>query len=236
MQIDTILRAVQRGRTDLVCELFQRSGGPTATAEEAAELLRWCCYYGDTTACRLLVDQGQSLSVLGPDLGLNGAAFHGHWQLCRYLLESGASARFTDPETGETPLHSALTNEDRERYDLVVDVLLSAGADPNAATIPGRETGAFMRDAKTRGERPLHRAALFGRAATISKLIEAGADRELLDAQGESPLAWASWTRRPVEVLQLLLYGRHRIHPHYKPLRENLLGWPGAPGTDGLDG
>jgi ankyrin repeat protein len=165
---------------------------------------------------------------LGADLGLNGAAFHGHWQLCEFLIENGASVRFVDPTTAETPLHSALTNEDRLRYDLVVKVLLRAGADPNAVTNPGAPTGAFMRDARTRGETPLHRSALFGTPGTIGLLLDAGASREAQDAFGETPLAWASWARRPVEVLRALLYADHQIHPEHKPMRANLLGTPGG--------
>jgi hypothetical protein len=63
------------------------------------------------------------------------------------------------------------------RYDLVVSVLLAAGADPNAATLPGVPTGSFMRDCRTKGETPLHRAAAFGDAGTVLMLLDAGADR-----------------------------------------------------------
>ena len=215
------IRRIESGRTDLVCELTSDVLKQNGTA-----LLQWCSYYGDATACWVLLEAGRSLNELGPDLGVNAAAFHGHWQLCALLLERGASANYSDPTTGETPLHSALTNEDRMRYDLVVKVLISAGADPNAPTISGIPTGAFMRDAHTRGETPLHRCALFGGVDTIGLLLSAGARREARDAYGETPLAWASWARRPVEILRPLLYGDHRIHPEYRPMRANLLGTP----------
>jgi ankyrin repeat protein len=226
MDILSLVRRIESGRTDLVHALVTSSEAPSILREHGARLLISCSYYGDVTACRLLLAQGQSLSALGPDLGLNGAAFHGHWQLCEFLLESGANARYVDPETGETPLHSAVTNDDRQRYDLVVEVLLRAGADPNAATIPNVETGSFMRDCYTRGETPLHRAAVFGSAQTIEMLLAAGGDRERKDARGETPLGWASWARRPTEVLRPLLYGRHRIHAGNQPMRVNLLGKP----------
>jgi uncharacterized protein len=220
-----VFARIENGRTDLVHALLAPDAG-ALSAEQLANLLQWSSYYGDVTACRLLLSRGASLKTLGDDLGLNAAAFHGHWQLCEFLIEAGASARRADPTTGETPLHSVLSNEDRVRYDLAVEVLLAASADPNAATIPGVPTGAFMRDSVTRGETPLHRAALFGSVTTIRRLLDAGADRERLDAHGESPLAWASWARRPVEVLRLLIYGAHGIHPDYRPLRQNLLGKP----------
>lgn len=222
--VDALIRRVGQGRTDFVHLL-----DAGVIRERGAELLGWTAYFGDVTACRVLLASGVALNALGPDLGLNGAAFHGHWQLCEFLLENGASAKFVDPETGETPLHSALTNDDRLRYDLVVKVLLRAGVDANAATKPGVPTGAFMRDARTRGETPLHRAAAFGTPDTIALLLDAGASREAQDAFGESPLSWASWARRPVEVLRPLLYGEHRIHPKNKPMRANLLGTPDEP-------
>jgi uncharacterized protein len=221
-----LLRRVESGRTDTVHAIVSSTQAPEILQAHGMELLNWSSYFGDVTACRLLLAHGLSLTLLGPDLGLNGAAFHGHWQWCEFLLENGAPARYVDPETGETPLHSAVTNEDRDRYDLVVSALLRGGADPNAKTIPGVATGSFMRDCHTRGETPLHRAALFGGPRTIEMLLAKGADRERTDARGETPLAYASWARRPDEVLRLLLYGPHRIHKDHRSMRENLLGKP----------
>jgi ankyrin repeat protein len=227
MQTSALLQRIEDGRTDLVEPLLANPDARTVLLEHGARLLGWCSYFGDVTACRLLLKHGQVLTDLGPDLGLNGAAFHGHWQLCEVLLESGADPRYVDPATGETPLHSALANDDRLRYDLVVEVLLRAGADANAATLPGVETGSFMRDCRTRGETPLHRAAAFGTAGTIEMLLAAGADRERKDAHGDTPHAWASWARRPADVLRPLLYGSHHIRAGYQPMRANLLGKPG---------
>jgi len=92
-----------------------------------------------------------------------------------------------------------------------VRLLLDAGADPNARTIPGRETGAFMRDVRTRGETPLHRAAAFGDEAMIGLLLEKGADKTLHDANGDTPLSWASWHLRPGAILALLAHGPYAV-------------------------
>jgi uncharacterized protein len=221
MNTSLLIRRIKNGRTDLVRDMDGH-----ALRQNGEALLGWCAYFGDVSACRVLLGTGLSLDLLGPDLGLNAAAFHGHWQLTEFLIENGAAPRFVDPATGETPLHAALTNEDRVRYDLVVEILLRAGADPNAATRPGVPTDSLMRDARTRGETPLHRGALFGNGRTVALLLEAGASPEVRDAHGDTPLAWASWARRPVEVLRALLYGDHRIHPEHKPMRVNLLGRP----------
>lgn len=74
-----------------------------------------------------------------------------------------------------------------------------------------RETGAFMRDVRTKGETPLHRAAAFADSEAVRLLLDHGADKEAKDASGDTPLSWASWHLRPGEILQLLSYGAHRI-------------------------
>lgn len=158
---DPMLDRIANGRTDLVFD-FLASGQP-ATSRDAggASLISTCAYFGDVSAIRFLISQGERLESLGPNLGLGSAAFHGHWQLCELLLEQGADANGTDPATGETALHAALCTANRPGCGLAVKVLVAAGADPDRATTPGAETGGFMRDCRTRGETALHRAAAF---------------------------------------------------------------------------
>jgi ankyrin repeat protein len=83
---------------------------------------------------------------------------------------------------------------------------LAAGADPNRATRAAVETGSLIRDARTKGETPLHRAAAFANEAVIARLIAAGARLDAKDAAGDSPLSWASWHQRPDAILRLLSY------------------------------
>jgi ankyrin repeat protein len=224
------LSRIAAGRTDLIVEHIAAGGSARERDADGASLLSWCAYYGDVTALRNLLAAGESLQNLGPDLGLNAAAFHGHWRLCEFLLEQGASANHSMSDTGETPLHAALCSSDCIVYEPVVKVLLAAGANPNAATNPGVNTGSFMRDCRTRAESPLHRAAAFASLGTIRLLLEAGANVELADMHGDTPLSWASWYRRPPEVLRALCFGRHTIHSQYRGLRANLIGDPLLPG------
>lgn len=74
------------------------------------------------------------------------------------------------PDTGETPLQAALCTPHRLAHDLVLEVLLARGADPNRVTKASAETGCFMRDCSTRAESPLHCAAAFGTEQTIQLL------------------------------------------------------------------
>lgn len=129
------------------------------------------------------------------------------------------------PDTGETPLHAALSKGSLA-HDRVVKILLANGANPNSATKPGIETGAFMRDSRTRGETPLHRAAAFGSAESIQLLLDAGALKEAKDVNGDSPLAWASWHLRPDAVLRKLCYGNFSIRIARPTMEACLLGEP----------
>lgn len=210
------------GRTDLVFDWVAEGGDPEAADERGTPLIRWCAYYGDVSAIRFLVSQGVALTELGANFDLNGAAFHGHWRLCQYLIEQGADPNVPLAETGETPLHAAAPLPGAAG-PLVIAVLLAAGADPARATIPERETGSFMRDTRTKGETPLHRAAAFAGVETIERLIEAGASREARDAAGDTPLSWASWHRRPSATLRLLCFPPHALHP--------ASDWPGDHGA-----
>src|SRR5262249_20972655 len=162
---------------------------------------------GDVSAIRFLLSSGESLRSLGENLDLNGAVFHGHWQLCEFLIDNGADPNHPLPDTGEVPLHAALCKANRPIYDRIIEILLSNGPNPNVVTKPSAETDGFMRDCRTRAETPLHRAAAFGSEKSIQLLLDAGAKREARDMNGDTPLTWASWHLRPPVILRKLCYG-----------------------------
>ncbi len=220
-----MLERIAEGRTDLVFEFVAQGHPAGAKNSDGVSLIQWCAYYGDVSAIRFLLAHGESLQSLGDDLGLNGAAFHGHWRLCQFLLENGADANVREADTGETPLHAALSSH-RASQHLVAKVLLDAGADPNLPTNASAESGAFMRDCRTRQETPLHRAAAFATVETIQLLLDAGAKLDVKDANGDSPLSWASWHLRPDSILRKLLYDGFSIRPARRTMDEYLLGTP----------
>ena len=78
-----MMEKIVDGRTDLVFEYLAE--GHAATARDAAgvSLIQWCAYYGDVSAIKYLLANGESRSALAGEL--NAAAFHGHWRLTQFL-------------------------------------------------------------------------------------------------------------------------------------------------------
>lgn len=205
---------IAEGRTDLVID-FLSAGNPATVRDSAGvPLIAWCAYHGDVTAVRHLLDHGETLASLGPNFDLNGAVFHGYPKLVAFLIEQGADVNHPLPDTGEVPLHAALCKSARPEFDAIVKQLLDAGANPNVATNPNVETGSFMRDCRTKGETPLHRAAAFGSERAIDLLLAAKAVVDARDTNGDTPLSWASWHLRPRAILRKLTYGRYTVHPN----------------------
>ncbi len=220
-----MLDRIANGRTDLVFE-YVAGGRPATDADpRGTRLIQWCAHHGDVSAIRFLLANGEALGSLGANMDLNGAAFHGHWQLCQFLIEQGADVNFPLPDTAETPLHSALCKANRPVYDHVVAILLAHGADPGRVTRPAVVTDSFMRDCRTRGETPLHRAAAFGTERAVRLLLDAGAARDARDIHGDTPLTWASWHLRPAAILRLLCYADYSIHPNNHSTYDHGSGW-----------
>ncbi len=203
-----LLKRIANGRTDLVFDYVAAGNAATSADQGGVSLLQWCSYYGDVSAMKFLLTHGESLQSLGDLYHLHTAAFHGHSRLCEYLIEQGADVNKAVADTGESALHAAICTTNRHRHDAVVEVLLANGANPNSTTKPSVPTDHFMRDCRTKGETPLHRAAAFGTEATIQLLLDAGGRLDAKDMNGDSPLGWASWYARPRAIIRMLCYGR----------------------------
>lgn len=208
---EDIIRLISQGRTDLIINLLKLDNWKELLHEGPVRIIQWLVYYDDVTALKLLLDSGGDLSSIDIHEELANAAFFGHWKICDFLIKHGADVNYKITSTEETPLHNAFAKAGRPYYRCVVRLLLEHGADPNARTMPGKETGAFMRDVRTKGETPLHRAAAYGDTTSIQLLLDAGADKTIKDAHGDTPLSWASIHLRPGRILYLLQHGAHRV-------------------------
>jgi palmitoyltransferase len=204
MKSRKLKRAAANGDLDEVKRLVE-AGADVNSADEwgSGTLLTW---YPDVIAYLLAngADPNRQTNENGASV-LAGICYVGEIQCAKVLLEQGAA----DPnrgrlESGETPLHHAVLGDEPGRSELV-NLLLFHGADPNARTIPGVESANFWRDARTRGETPLHRAAAFASEEIIAFLLATGADPNIRDANGDSAVSWASWHQRPKSLVDMLL-------------------------------
>ncbi|KXK01455.1 MAG: ankyrin [Acidobacteria bacterium OLB17] len=206
MEKAELLDRIARGRTDLVFELLNRPDWNTLLNDGEVKPLQWFVYYNDTTAIKAVMTAGGGLSSIDIDRELGNASFFGHWKVVDFLISQGADINWSVPETGESPLHSALCKAGRPHFLYVVKLLVENGANINAKTIPDRPSGAFMRDVRTKGETPLHRAAAYADETMIRYMLDHGADKQARDAHGNSPLSWASEHLRPGSILHLLSF------------------------------
>ncbi|NNF35494.1 MAG: ankyrin repeat domain-containing protein [Saprospiraceae bacterium] len=211
MDSNEVMKFISGGRTDYIFNFLECEDWKERLFDGPVLLLQWLVYYNDTTAIRAILHAGGDLESIDINSELGNAAFFGHWKVCDLLINHGADPNAVIDKTGETPLHNALAKAGRPYFHYVVRLLLEKGAKPNVATIPGIETGAFMRDIRTCGETPLHRAAAYAGPETIKLMLDHGADKTIKDANGDTPLTWASRHLRPGKVLQLLAYGPHWI-------------------------
>ena len=218
--------AVNADRLDIVDALL-RAGAKAAAADRyGVTPLYLASLNGNADMIRRLLDAGVEPNAVDPggETALMTAARTGAPAALRVLLERGASIDAREPEFGQTALMIAV----REDQQQAIDILLEAGASPNAQTRKG-PTPAFVPPCKgtgcgsegvginrggvpDRGRRAevkggmtsLLYAARDGRVSAARRLVDAGADLELADANGIRPLLM-SLLNGKLEVASFLL-------------------------------
>ena len=135
---------------------------------------------GDLDKIKTITLQNEEIRQLSNNKGytaLHIAARQGHLDIVQYLLSQGIEVDLPD-RRGHTALHLAVWGE----HETVVDLLISQGANVNHNKGKGQPS-------------PLHVAARRGNTVIAEKLLKAGADVNLRDANRQNPIELARLKR-----------------------------------------
>jgi ankyrin repeat protein len=163
--LSPVLHALYNGKADLAERLLDAN--PALDVFDAAST-------GRTRGMEELLDGEPELARGWSADGftaLHYAAFFGQEEAARILLERGAEVEVVarNESIRVTPLHSAAAGS----HAAIVELLVEAGADPNAA-----QDGGFT---------PLHSAAQNDDRESAEALLAAGADPSLASDDGKTP-------------------------------------------------
>lgn len=165
-----------------------------------------------------------------PTILIEAAIRYGSLSLIRYFISQKADLSVRCSQ-GATIVELASALREKDRYE-TVQLLLSAGASPNP--FPRQQT------AETYSSSALHRAVSAGDHALVRLLLEKGADPNVRDRDGDTPLHHLySWRHEelPFDLIKLLL--KHGADPNlsnqdgenvlfHAPLKNRSPHWPAA--------
>ncbi len=187
-----LLDASWIGNPQIVAFLISRGGDVNAVhGESLSTPLRFAILTGHPAVVKLLLDAGAQPDYRGRDgqTGLLLACARGNVEVAELLLAAHSDIGATDRENN-TPLDQAVLHD----QPVIASVLLRDGANPNRV---------HPQD----GRGPMHEASFKGYANLIDTLAKAGADPNLPDRYGQTPLDLALAYKNPNVIRALLHLG-----------------------------
>ncbi|XP_059508175.1 palmitoyltransferase ZDHHC13-like isoform X2 [Stegostoma tigrinum] len=235
-----IVKATQYGIIDRCKELIEAGYDVRQPDKENVTLLHWAAINNRIDLVKYYVSKGAIVDQLGGDLNstpLHWATRQGHLSMVVLLMKYGADPSLVDRE-GFTCLHLAV----QFQHMPIVAYLVAKGQDVDAPDMNG-QTALMMAASRIIGPEPtgflvklnasvnavdkvhrntpLHWAVMSGNVAALSVLLDAGANVELVNAMGETPLGLAQQNRN-LWILRYLLDAsiqRNRSHFVVKVLK-----------------
>ncbi|XP_041053739.1 palmitoyltransferase ZDHHC13-like isoform X3 [Carcharodon carcharias] len=211
-----IVKATQYGIIDRCKELIEAGYDVRQPDKENVTLLHWAAINNRIELVKYYVSKGAIVDQLGGDLNstpLHWATRQGHLSMVVLLLKCGADPSLVDRE-GFTCLHLAV----QFQHMPIVAYLVAKGQDVDtpdmngqtplmmgASRIIGPEPTRFLIKLnasvnavdKVHRNTPLHWAVISGNVAALNVLLDAGANVEVKNAMGETPLGLAQQNRNP---------------------------------------
>eukprot|EP01105_Mastigella_eilhardi_P028254 TRINITY_DN9191_c0_g1_i1.p1 TRINITY_DN9191_c0_g1~~TRINITY_DN9191_c0_g1_i1.p1 ORF type:complete len:490 (+),score=134.15 TRINITY_DN9191_c0_g1_i1:981-2450(+) len=182
---------------------FVKNASPDAADGEGRTLMHAAAFSNNVDLVAYLIGKGAAVDLEDSDgwTPLMSALNEGNTKTAQVLLSHGASAAVAN-RRGQTPLHllTKCRHLDDASFDILTTLLRTQGLDVNLRSSDGK-TALFMGCT----------AALNAqRIALLERLLQAGADPNIVDKEEKTPLARATLTGN-TKVIDLLL--EHGANP-----------------------